>query len=250
MDTLSTAYALYPLWFWVLGSVLLYGLGTNLLFLARAAGWTRAGYTTGLVQGGRALFFLAIPYLALGGWPRRPFQGLLSLQDMGIVGFGGDWPVDRWLETAGTGFGLGLLSLMLLWLAWVNANWAGSRLRFFARPWWSLLIDVVLLQIHLAFYRGALAVTANSLSAGVFWGLGLVYLEWFANPFWRRGWRKGAQAAEQWLRAAMALVTALLFFLTRNLWVCLGVHLALVWVFYQFGRNPAVNRETEVTSLR
>jgi hypothetical protein len=48
----------------------------------------------------------------------------------------------------------------------------------------------------------------------------------------------------------MALVTALLFFLTRNLWVCLGVHLALVWVFYQFGRNPAVNRETEVTSLR
>ena len=245
----SAAYAVYPLLLWVLASVVLYGLVTNLLYLVRGAGWRQASYSSGLVQIGRLFFFVGIPYLALGGWPRRPFQGLLSLQDIGLVGFGGDWPLDRWLEAAGTGFALGLLAFLVLGLAWANANRDGAVLRFSHRPWWLLLADVVFFQVHWAFYRGALAVTADSISAGVFWGLGFVYLEWSTNPFWRRGWRKRTQAAELWLQAAMALVMALIFFLTRNLWVCFGVHLVLVWAFHQFGRKPATGRDTRTIPL-
>ena len=75
---------------------------------------------------------------------------------------------------------------------------------------------------------------------GVFLGLGLVYLEWALNPAWRRGWRALPRAAEQWLQAALALVSALVFLLTRNLWLCLGVHAVLALLFWGFGREPQV----------
>ncbi len=56
--------------------------------------------------------------------------------------------------------------------------------------------------------------------AGVFLGLGLAYLEWSLSPFWRWG---GAWAGGRWLRAALALIVALLFLITRNLWICLAI---------------------------
>jgi hypothetical protein len=191
------------------------------------------------VEVGRFLFYLGVPYLALGGWPRPPFQGFLSLEDMGWVGFNARWPVSRWLETVGTGLGLGLGVLLLLLLAWTSANRStgGFQLRFPSRPWWALLIDVLYLEVHWAFYRGALAVALDDVYAGVFAGLGLVYLEWGLNPFWRQGWRSESLAAVRWLRATLALVMALIFLLTRNLWVCLAVHWTIELAFWQMGRQ-------------
>jgi hypothetical protein len=60
--------------------------------------------------------------------------------------------------------------------------------------------------------------------AGTFVGLGLVYLEWSLDPFWRQGWRDKSLAAARWLRSALVLAIAILFFLSRNLWVCLVAH--------------------------
>jgi hypothetical protein len=127
------------------------------------------------------------------------------------------------------GLGWGLAALLVLAIAWAGGNRRayGLRLSFSPRPWWWILIDVLYLQVHWAFYRGALAVALNDAFVGSFLGLGLIYLEWSLNPFWRQDWRLEAQAATPWLRAALALITAVLFFLSRNLWICLSVHWAL-----------------------
>jgi len=225
--------------------------------LAKTPGWW-------LWQAGRFLFYLGIPYLTLGGWPRRPFQGLLSLGDMGLVGLGGNWTAARWLGAAGTGVGLGAVALALLLLA---RRHAGSMPPFPSRPWWEILIDVTYVEVHWAFYRAALTLLLGDSYLGVFAGLGLVYVEWAVSPFWRQGWHltpttqsavlndglgfgdsheesqaaRGMRhkAAGQWLRAALALVIAVLFLLTENLWICLVVHCLVELVFYSHNRQKA-----------
>jgi hypothetical protein len=239
VDRLTSAYASSPLLFWVGGSLLIYVLAANALWLARSTRLGRLPAGQWLVQAGRFLFYLGIPYLALGGWPRQPYTGLLSLEDMGIVGLSGRWPVTRWLEALGTGLTVGLVAFLVLIVAWSGAQRMAGRVQlcFPSRPWWAIWVDVLYLEVHWAFYRGALSVALDDLYAAVFWGLGLVYVEWALDPFWRQGWRLGSQAAERWLRAALALVIALLFFLTRNLWVCLGVHWLLEVIFWHLGRE-------------
>ncbi|MGD2206343.1 MAG: hypothetical protein PVH17_06155, partial [Anaerolineae bacterium] len=166
----------------------------------------------------------------------------LSPEDLGLVGFtppATGWTVTRWLGAIGTALGLGLGALLILTLAWANANRKSDahRVRFPSQPWWMLPVDVLYLEVHWAFYRGALAVLLDDVYAGVFLGLGLVYIEWGLNPFWRRGWRLPSLAAGQWLHAALALLVALMFLLTRNLWGCLAVHLLLELFFFQLGRE-------------
>ena len=143
------------------------------------------------------------------------------------------------LPTAADQATVGLVAFLVLFLAWFGAQrmTGSAQLRFPSRPWWAILVDVLYLEVHWAFYRGALSVALDDLYAAVFWGLCLVYVEWALSPFWRQGWRLRSQAAQRWLRAALALVIALLFFLTRNLWVCLGVHWLLELIFWHLGRE-------------
>ncbi|MGC9334347.1 MAG: hypothetical protein ACP5JJ_09380, partial [Anaerolineae bacterium] len=126
-----------PLLLWILASVLAYAAGTSLVWRVNSRGAIRRPYDQWLVEGARFLFHLAIPYLALGGWPRRPYQGLLALEDMGLVGPGPAWPVNRWLEAVGTGLGLALLALMVLLVAWNQAHHLGHGHGpgFFPRAW-------------------------------------------------------------------------------------------------------------------
>lgn len=246
MDAILTwlvqTYSESPLLLWVVGSIGVYGVGTNVLWLARRSPLWRGPFAGWLAQAARFLFYLGVPYLALGGWPRQPFHGLLSLDDLGLVGLVPLWPATRWLQAFGTGLGLGLVALLVLLLGWAVANWGGddgarsSRLRFPVRPWWALLVDVLYLEVHWVFYRGALAVALDDLYTGVFVGLGLAYVEWGLSPFWRRGWRRDKQAPVRWLRAALALVSAIVFLLTRSLWVSLLVHALIELTFWRLGR--------------
>jgi hypothetical protein len=232
VDRLALVLAPSPLLLWVLGSVAVYALGANVLWLLERVDPRRRLRSRLLMGSGRFLFFLGIPYLALGGWTRPTFQGLLSVEDMGLVGLNEYWPVTRWLEAAGTGLGLGFVALLVLILIWASAV---RRLGFAPRPWWGLVVDGLYLEVHWAFYRGALAVLLDDVYAGVFAGLALVFVEWGLSPFWRRGWRLSRLAAERWLRAALALIIAVLFLLTRNLWVCLVVHWLLELTIWRLG---------------
>ncbi|MGD8623827.1 MAG: hypothetical protein PVJ34_04770 [Anaerolineae bacterium] len=223
---LVAAYESSPLLFWIAGSIGFYALATNLRWWLRPSPFWRAPYSRWLVEGGRFFYYVGIPYLALGGWPRQPFQGLVSPEDLGLIVPGPRWPPARWLEAAGTGLALGSLVLVVLGLAWAGANRrrAGGGLHFTPRPGWRLLVEGLYLEVHWAFYRGAMGTILGDLYAGIFWGLGLVYVAWGTNPAWRDHWRRPERAAGQWLRAGLLLLSTLIFFLTQNLWVCLGVH--------------------------
>ena len=238
LETLNPA-----LLYWVGASVLACALITNLAWWLRSRVPLSPFAQDVLVQVARFLFYLGVPYLALGGWPQPPLRGLLSLEDLGLVGAHPRWPVTRWLSAAGTGAWLGLGAFLILLLAWRSARHGAIRLHFSPRPWWALLVDGLYLQVHWAFYRAGLAVALGDVYNGVFAGLGLVYLEGVLDPFWRAGWREQANVAGRWLRAALALVSALLFLLTRNLWVCLGVHWGLELAFWRIGR-PVEARAT------
>ena len=233
----TAAVAASPLAFWIGGSLLVYAVGANVLWLFRDS--LRRQPVRWLAQAGRFSFYLIIPYLALGGWPRQPYQGLLSLEDMGLVGLSELWPVTRWLEAAGIGLGWGALALVFLGLGWASANRRDGSTRLFFSPsrWWAVLLSVLYVEVHWAFYRGALVVVLDDVYAGVFLGLGLAFLEWTLDPFWRQDWQKESGVAERWLRAALVLVIATLFLLTRNLWVCMAVHVAIEFSMRQLGRQ-------------
>ncbi len=236
----TSAFATSPLAYWIGGSLLAYAIGASALWWLRDS--LRRLNARWLVQVVCFAYCLVIPYLALGGWPLRPYQGLLSLEDMGIVGLTEHWPVTRWLEAAGVALGWGALALLVTGLSWASANRRSSStyLLFTPTRGWMILVNVLYLQVHWAFYRGALMVVQDDAYAGAFLGLGLVYLEWGLNPFWRQGWRLASRAAEQWLRASLVLVSALLFLLSRNLWVCLAVHLLVEFSVRQLGRGRSL----------
>jgi hypothetical protein len=235
----APAIAASPLALWIGGSLLVYAIVANALWFFRNS--LRPQPVRWLAQAGRFAFYLVVPYLALGGWPRQPYQGLLSLEDMGLVGLSEHWPVARWLEAAGIGLGWGGLALVLLALAWVSANRRDgcTWVVFSPSRWWTVLVGVLYLEVHWAFYRGALVVMLDDLYVAAFLGWVLVYLEWSLDPFWRQGWRLESRAAQRWLHAALALVTTVLFLLTRNLWVCLVVHVMIEFSIRWLGRERA-----------
>ncbi len=237
-DLMLSTVSNVPLLFWVGGSALGYIAVTNILWWIRATPGLRSSYGRASLFVARFLYYLVVPYLVLGGWPRQPQQGLLALEDLGLVGLSLQWPVTRWLEAAGTGLGLGLLALLILGLAWINALHLGRTERdkgavaLAPRPLWDVLLSGLYLEVHWAFYRGGLAVALGDIYGGVFWGLAAACLERLLNPFWRAGWRTAAEAGQNWLNTGLALTSSLLFLLTRNLWICLAVHWLLALAFW------------------
>lgn len=242
---LQAIYEEWPLLFWLAGSVVVYAVASNVGWLLRRWSRWQPPLSSGLEEVSLLLFSLAVPYLAVGGWPRRPLSGLLSLQDLGLVGVqGGAWPVDRWLQAAATGLAMAMAGLVALGLAWANANrhGAGNWLMFPSRPAWQVILHGLYREVHWAFYRGTLAVVVDDVYAGIFGGLALVYLEWSLNPAWRHAWRDPAQAGAPWLAAGLALLSASIFLLTRNLWICLAVHWLVDGTFWAASRRLAAER--------
>lgn len=244
MDDLIKVGLTSPLLLVLAGSVLLYAIATNTWYGLAKVRPVSSPYLSILRPLSSLLFYLGIPYLAMGGWPRRPLQGLLSPIDLGLVVPGAAWPVVRWLEALSTSFGVGLLTFAILFLAWKSSRQGLDDPRSLpVRPAWNLLIEGLYLQIHWAFYRGGLAVFLDDVYLGVFWGLALIYVEWSLNQSWRAGWQDPFQAAVCWLRAGLALASALLFLLTRNLWGCLLMHWLVEIAFWRLFSRPETHTQ-------
>jgi hypothetical protein len=87
------------------------------------------------------------------------------------------------------------------------------------------LLEVLCLEVHWAFYRaGPLALLGDYW--GVFAGLGIILLEWATDPRVRHSLGTEEQGDTLW-DGSLALVTSIVFLFTRNLWLCLAVHLGL-----------------------
>jgi len=147
---------------WLAFSCLLYALATNVAWYHRDLRTGRIGrlvevlrrwpYGAWFLQPLRLLYYLGLPYLAL-------LRGIVNLRSMGLVDL-------DWLRDLGRGAVLGGGALLFLALVWSyyarstrqlhpGADPLSSRLAILNQPWgWALLLlDVVYLEAHWAFYR-------------------------------------------------------------------------------------------------
>ena len=97
------------------------------------------------------------------------------------------------------------------------------------QPWgWPpLLLEVICLEMHWAFYRSGPILLLDDLYGGVFVGLLIILAEAYSDPHLRRRLSLPGQAEPILMRASVALVMAILYLFTRNLWLCVPIHLGL-----------------------
>jgi hypothetical protein len=236
--------------FWVLGSLALAVIATNVTRLAmRTRWWGRAassGDTWGrlrpLVWLLTALFLFLPPIAAWRDGALSPY--LMGLSEL------------DWVDTLVTSGGLAVVCggiIVFGWLIYRHKLPVRPRARLSGQPWLAP-VNAALLQWHWAFYRagviGWLVLAAERKSTGsaaflapfveqpLYWGswLGmiLVAVEWGLNPFAREaliGSRHSADhapAAELTvIRMALAVSTTALFVVTRNFWLALVCHVVV-----------------------
>jgi hypothetical protein len=240
-------------WLWLAGSLLLATLWTNLAWLfspwveagrsandseslaerivVQLASWRFAGT---LFQGLRLLYHVALPFAALFWGHDAVISRFFGLQRLTLpvagalaegVSTNANW-LD-WSQDIGWAAALGLGSwAMLLAAGWVRRQAlarAGESHSTSRTPGWETLREALYHETHWAFYRNAPIVTL-----GVYWGtwagLALSALEAVLNPTWRRGLSTPGRAAPLVLRAALAVISSLLFLRTQNLWLGILIH--------------------------
>ena len=230
---------------WVLCSIIAYCLAVNVPHYVRLKQGSRgrrfltvlerSPYSAWLVEVFRLAYFLGIPYLALT-------LGVTSPLLMGL--WGTDWFRPPWFRQIALGVALSLGALLLLLWGWRHALSAsdpfeGSRRRqvySFQRRllmaswgWGAIVLEVLYLEIHWAFYRSA-AIRLSDAYYGAFAGFLLVVLELLLNPAVREDLSISHRSGETLSLLATALVVTVIYALTSNLWLCILAHLGI-----QFG---------------
>ena len=240
-------------WLWMAGSLLLAGLWTNLAWLFSP--WVEAGrspedseslaeriviqlanwrFSPALFQGLRLLYYIALPFAALFWGFDAVISRFFGLQPLILPTLGSlqastsvnanwlDWAHDiGW--TAALGFSSWALLLLAGWvrrlaLAKTDRPRPGGR-----ASGWQFPREALYHETHWAFYRSAPIVTFG-LYWGTWAGLTLVALEALLNPAWREGLRAPERATTLLLRAALTVISSLLFLHTQNLWLAILLH--------------------------
>jgi hypothetical protein len=235
------------------GSLLLAGLWTNLAWLYSP--WVQAGrspddadslaerlvvqlanwrFSPLLYQGLRLLYYVGLPFAALFWGYDAVVSRFFGLQRLvlptagaleGSASINANW-LD-WAQDVAWAVALGLGS----WAVLLAAGWVRRRALGDAdspRPGvrasaWETLREALYHEIHWAFYRSA-PIVILGLYWGTWTGLLLAALEALVNPVWRKGLRRPDWAATLLLRAALAVVSSLLFLRTQNLWLAILLH--------------------------
>ncbi|HEY6042547.1 MAG TPA: hypothetical protein VIX58_10465 [Anaerolineae bacterium] len=176
----------------------------------------------------RLVFYVAPLYAAL-------YFGWIDLRSVGLGPVGAEglnWGEGiRWFLVLGVGtWGF----LMLIWMPYLRATGKltehftpGELTRAPRRAF-----EVILMQAHWAFYRGAFALLLDSVtSLYVYWGavvgLGLVLLEVWSDPRVRRQFMNVGQVEWGAWSAGLAVISAIAYLLTLNLWLVAVLHLLL-----------------------
>jgi hypothetical protein len=230
---------------WTLASIGIYALGVNLLQFLRSPSSGRFGrflktfeswpHSFWFFQALRFVYYLCIPYVALT-------QGVTNPALMGMWAV--DWFETLWFEEIALGIILGLGTLILLIWGWRHYLRTIAEIGRFPQgrpfltegrtlltPWgWGLiLLEVLYLEVHWAFYRGA-AIRLLGDYYGVFLSFLLILIEWWLNPEIRKNLGMAHRSGETMTAAAIALSITIIYYFTSNLWLCMLVHLAI-----QFG---------------
>jgi len=269
-------------WLWLAGSFLVALLWVNLSWLF--APWAEEADTAERseslperiirrVAGGRLspfvfqvfrlLYYVGIPAAALF-WGRDAvvarFLGLqpLLLPDAAVTAASTDVSANwlGWLHDLGWAAGIAVASLGLLALASLTHRRALSHIGTgreqgrVRRP--SAVIaarEALYHETHWAFYRSAPIV-----AFGTYWGpwvgLLLVGIQASANPRWRESLRNPGEAWHVLQRAAIAVVSTVLFLQAQNLWLAFVAHSVLWWTMraiYSAPERPSTVSPTAVS---
>jgi len=217
---------------WVIFSIGFYALGVDIAWHYRRPRSGRLGqwvetvkrwpHRHWLLEAVRFLYYIGIPYAAL-------LRGVVLPRLMGLTHL--DWVKGIGLGTVLGGGAFLLLALICRWyVRAVAALPLSARERWEvslgdgSTNGWILLREVIYLQTHWAFYRSAAILFLDNQYAGVFLGFLLVTLEWSINPAWRTDLGLPWRSVNTLLRWSLALVAAIIFFFTRNLWLLVPIH--------------------------
>ncbi len=214
---------------WVGISMALYALGVDISWHyrqprpGRLGTWVRTikewPYRCWLIEAIRFLYYIGIPYAGL-------LRGIVLPRLVGLTD-------PDWVKGVGLGAALGTGALLLLALIcwwYTRAIMALPVPMKKGRPGheptngWELLREVIYLQTHWAFYRSVVILLLDDYYWGTFLGFLLITLEWATNPAWRKDLGLPWRSVTPLLRWSMALLTAVIFALTRNLWVLVPLH--------------------------
>jgi hypothetical protein len=208
---------------WTLASMTVAVLA--MLFVS-AAQLERLRVTTGgrlLEQFLRLAYFIGVPYAAL-------LTGSLASIDMGLTGAGGSilgWSPAEWLRGLSTALTLGVIVLIPIGVASRQIARAGGPLSTDNRSPGAVIIDALYAEIHWAFYRAAPLILLGEVYTAVIFGALLVGVEWLVALI-RNGLSPSPEERQSWLRRGMLLaLSAVLFALTRNVWLAIILHAAL-----------------------
>lgn len=227
---------------WTTSYILLYAIATAILYRGRQHPTSRLGRLIRALDQGRAKaifhpilgfgFYVGLPYLAL-------LLGVTGPRLMGLT------PSD-WVGGIGTSLVLGLGSYIILFLVWfpylrsLPQVEAQRILRGRSGNWLGKLLSAIQLQAHWAFLRSAPLLLFGDYY-GVFAGWGLALFTGWTNPQVRS--TLGREGQEESLHlASLALITAVTFYFTKNLWVSAALHLGLelgLWGFLKRLLLPA-----------
>jgi hypothetical protein len=178
------------------------------------------GFRLGLGELLRMAYYLLVPFVVLQlGWASPPDLGLANLD---------------WIHGIGTTVALTLTVLApMLWM-WrrygelVGRSSGSEAVGRWAEPWgWAATLrESMLMEASWALIR-----SAGLVALGVYWGpyagLGLILVSVLVDPRALDALRDVGRREEPLLIAMIALVTATVFSVTGNLWLCFVAHAAL-----------------------
>lgn len=227
---------------WVLASIGIYTVAANLLHFLHHRSSSRLGRMVAGVEAWphslwffgalKFIYYLCVPYVALT-------RGVTNPTVMGL--WSRDWFQPQWFQDVGQGSVIGLGTVVLLIWGWrqylqatAETEYKPERRPFeterrsLAVPWgWGLvLLEVLYLEMHWAFYRGA-AIRLLGDYYGAFLGFVVVLAEWWLSPEIRRDLGMAHRGGETMTTAAIALSIAITFYFTANLWLCIAIHVGI-----------------------
>jgi len=211
------------LWLWIATSVLLSALANGLSWQCQQAGDQKCRLVRRPLElvreTGRFLYFVGLPYVAL-------LSGLIPATQAGLVNC-------AWLRDLTLCLPLGLGTLLALVLLRALTLWrektapGGIAPTEPPPPFWTTLRESVYQEVHWAFYRSAPLLALDDRAHGIALGLGIVALEAWLDPAWRERWRHPHLAITALRTATLAVIMAVIFGITHNLWITLGMHVAV-----------------------
>lgn len=170
----------------------------------------------------RIVYFIGVPYLALR-------LGVIPVNWMGLGGWTAtEYDVLRTLALMLTV----LVATVLTWRDFVHCEDSLSDRPMSNIPALEPLagaLEVVYLQVHWAFYRGAALVWTNGdYHAGIWSGFVVILLEEMLNPQVRRNLLRPSDAGVAvGIRWALAASSGVAFMLSRSLWLVALLHWAI-----------------------